>query len=94
MQKKLIYHALQEGLTNGIKHGGCRHFEFALYLEEDYLKFILHNDRIPYAAVPSGFGLSAMRERINHLGGTLELSPSYDSRSGSVLKILLPLKGA
>ncbi|RIX49323.1 sensor histidine kinase [Paenibacillus nanensis] len=89
--KKTVYHALQEGLTNGIKHGGSSLFFFTLRVEGDMLHFVLCNDGAPYTAVPYGFGLSAMKERIKHLGGSIELT-SLDNRYGSVLKIDIPLK--
>lgn len=91
LMKKTVYHALQEGLTNGIKHGGSKCFEFVLRMDGDTLRFALHNDGAPYTAVPYGFGLSTMKEKIRHLGGSIELSVS-DILGGSVLRIEIPLK--
>nr|WP_306812747.1 ATP-binding protein [Paenibacillus soyae] len=91
LMKKSVFHALQEGLTNGIKHGGSKQFDFALYMDEDVLLFALHNDGLPYTAAPYGFGLSAMKDKIKHLGGTIELAVS-DILGGSVLRIEIPMR--
>jgi len=74
MQQKVIYHALQEGLTNGIKHGRASRFEFTLSLHDRKLHFVLKNDGAPYERSAYGFGLSAMRERTAHIGGSMELA--------------------
>lgn len=92
MRKKTIYHALQEGITNGIKHGGCRQFHFSLQADGEWLTFLLYNDGVPVASVPRGFGLSSMHDRIRRLGGSVELRPSEDVLPGSVLKIRMPIR--
>ena len=40
---------------------------------------------------PLGFGLSAMRERVKHLSGTLAIAPA--SPWGTLLTIRIPLNG-
>ncbi|MBB3110285.1 signal transduction histidine kinase [Paenibacillus phyllosphaerae] len=90
--KKIIYHALQEGLTNGIKHGRCHRFDFKLYTDGDMIAFLLHNDGTPFAAVPDGFGLSTMRERIRLLGGSVEMSRAHGDPAGALLNIRIPLQ--
>lgn len=92
IHKKIIYHALQEGLTNGIKHGGGRRFRFSLKMDGPTLEFMLYNDGAPAIAVPYGFGLSAMNDRIRQLGGTVELSTADGSGTGALLVIRIPLK--
>lgn len=86
--KKTIYHALQEGLTNGIRHGGSKEFHFSLMPVGDRLEFRLQDYGIGARMIVMGFGLKAMRERVEQLGGNL----SVDSRPGQgcMLRIDLP----
>lgn len=86
--KKAIYHALQEGLTNGIRHGRSTEFRFSLEPVGEYLQFRLEDCGIGTSNIVMGFGLKAMKERVEQLGGSL----SIDSRpnQGCLLRIDLP----
>ncbi|MCZ8523984.1 MULTISPECIES: histidine kinase [Paenibacillus] len=90
LQKKVIYQALQEGLSNGMRHGESRRFSFRLAQEEQALHFLLTNDGRPYDGAPMGFGLTAMKERVRQLGGTLDLSAGEPD--GCRLAIVLPVE--
>lgn len=89
LYRKVVFHALQEGLTNGLRHGRGYRFQFRLEVVGDHLHFSLNNDGAPYEDAPFGFGLSAMKERVEHLGGSLrvEASPGW----GCALQIRLPV---
>lgn len=86
--KKTIYHALQEGLTNGIRHGESKEFHFSLMPVGYELEFRLQDYGVGARMIVMGFGLKAMRERVEQLGGSL----SVDSRPGQgcLLRIDLP----
>lgn len=88
LQKKVLYYALQEGLTNGIKHGGARRFVLELGAEGGAVRFALRNDGKPYAPVPRGFGLSTLHDRVAELGGTLAIGD--DGGRGAALEIRFP----
>ncbi|MBD0382618.1 ATP-binding protein [Paenibacillus sedimenti] len=90
MQKKVIYHALQEGLTNGIKHGKSSLFFFKLEYESDWVSFLLMDDGVPYTESPLGFGLTAMKEKVQHLGGTIRIGSA--SSGGCELGIMMPAR--
>ncbi|WP_158299603.1 ATP-binding protein [Paenibacillus antri] len=89
LYRKVVFHALQEGLTNGLKHGGGSAFAFRLYAENGQLRFSLKNNGAPYGDTPFGFGLTAMRERVVQLGGSLQVTdaPGW----GCDLRIVLPI---
>lgn len=87
-----LYRALQEGLTNGIRHGECSKFSFQLSVGDDSLRFRLANDGRVYEGSPYGFGLSAMRERVERLGGTFAIRANGES--GCMLAIDVPLSPA
>lgn len=86
--KKTIYHALQEGLTNGIRHGESKEFSFSLELVGSVLQFRLEDRGIGRSHIVMGFGLKAMKDRVEQTGGSL----SIDSRpsQGCLLRIDLP----
>ncbi|WP_235857695.1 GAF domain-containing sensor histidine kinase [Paenibacillus albiflavus] len=87
--KKAIYHALQEGLTNGIKHGDCDEFLFSLKIVQSELCFRLEDRGRGADTIIMGFGLKAMRERAHQLGGSLSIESKFDQ--GCILTIHLPL---
>lgn len=86
--KKVIYHALQEGLTNGIRHGGSREFHFHLENIGSILQFSLEDNGVGSDGIQMGFGLKAMKERVEQLGGSLHIV-SQPSK-GLLLRIDLP----
>ncbi len=87
LQKRVLYQALQEGITNGLKHSGSQHFRFSLRVDDTELAFLLMSDGRTYAPSAYGFGLKAMSERIGNLGGTMSISPG---QPGCVLRLTLP----
>ncbi|WP_078429652.1 7TM diverse intracellular signaling domain-containing protein [Alkalihalobacterium alkalinitrilicum] len=88
-QKKVIYYALQEGLTNGIRHGNSTHFHFTLQTKGSYLQFKLVDNGTGMEKVEFGFGLSAMRNRIHMINGDVSLNT--EKGKGCQLVITLPL---
>ncbi|WP_018886493.1 AAA family ATPase [Paenibacillus massiliensis] len=87
--KKVIYHALQEGLTNGIRHGHSTEFHFLLEEKEQRLLFSLLDNGRGLRGRPPGFGLRGMRERVEQLGGTMTIE---DARAGGCrLQLMIPL---
>lgn len=70
-QKKTIYHALQEGLTNGIRHGGSTEFHFSLRTVGSNIEFKLKDQGLGAEHIKMGFGLKAMKDRVEQLGGSL-----------------------
>ncbi|NGP45594.1 sensor histidine kinase [Bacillaceae bacterium SIJ1] len=88
-QELTVYRALQEGLTNGIKHGKSRSFQFVLRGVNENLHFQLDNDGTSPARIQYGFGLSTMEERIQALCGKLQLQ--IRPTGGMRLSFSLPL---
>lgn len=69
----VLYYALKEGLTNGIRHGGATWFSFTLRRLDGKLEFILEDNGHVVEPIVYGFGLNAMKERANGLGGWLSI---------------------
>lgn len=92
-QEKLIYRALQEGITNGIRHGRSRRFRFELKQAGSNVLFTLENDGLPYTPGAFGLGLAAMKEQAERWQGTfrIEAVSSAESSGGCRLSITLPI---
>lgn len=88
-QKNIVYLALREGITNGLKHGDSRLFELELHYDEPLLLFRLKNNGQPLGASKLGFGLHAMKQRVEHAGGWLKLTEAPDWNV--VIEIRLPV---
>ncbi|MBJ6361987.1 AAA family ATPase [Paenibacillus sp. GCM10012307] len=84
----VIYHALQEGMTNAIRHGDATIFHFVLRDEGQHLQFMLQDNGRGAEQVTPGFGLTAMTERVEALNGRLSIESSKDT--GFLLRITLP----
>lgn len=96
LAEQVLYHALQEGLTNGIRHARCSKFRFSVSSEDGWLKFLLRNDGLPYGTSMPGFGLSAMMERVQLLGGRMDIGSGQDADGtpvGCELVLTLPHSG-
>jgi signal transduction histidine kinase len=96
LAKQVLYHALQEGLTNGIRHGKCARARFSLRPSGRLLQFRLVSDGEPYGSSVPGFGLSSMMDRVKLLGGRVDVRSSVDAAGNPVgceLSIDLPLAG-
>jgi signal transduction histidine kinase len=84
-----IYRALQEGLTNGIRHGLSTYFHFSLTYHEEVLRFVLSDNGHPPLEIVYGYGLNAMKERVEDVGGTFSIR-NHGASGGVTLDIAIP----
>ncbi|UOE95274.1 sensor histidine kinase [Alkalihalobacillus sp. LMS39] len=76
-QSFAIYRAVQEALTNIMKHSSTREAEVMFESPGgSVFRFEVSNQAPPNPFFHEGYGLKAMRERIEQVGGTLEIE--YD----------------
>ncbi|MDF2921269.1 MAG: integral rane sensor signal transduction histidine kinase [Paenibacillaceae bacterium] len=91
VKEQALYRAVQEGLTNGIRHGGGTAFLVQLCTRQDEVQLLVQDNGT--GADPSelqpGFGLSSMEERVELLGGRMTIESSKDE--GFLLRIILPI---
>jgi signal transduction histidine kinase len=78
-----LYRAAQEALTNVARHSGADRVTLTLVYESDRVRLVVNDNgagREPalpeLAAAGTGYGLSAMRERVALLGGTVAAGPT------------------
>ncbi|MGM0882304.1 MAG: sensor histidine kinase [Bacillota bacterium] len=90
LHKNLIYFALIEGLSNGIRHGKSKRFTVSLRQSGNEWSFVLASEGIPYEGQPYGFGLQTMMEKTRLLGGKLDFRPN-EPEKGAILEIRMPL---
>ncbi len=89
-QAKALYRALQEGLTNGIRHGGGTAFVVKIKKEDESIKFLLQDNGKGCNKIIKGFGLMSMEERIKELGGILVAAS--EPEEGFMIDITIPLQ--
>ena len=83
MVQHAAYRAIQEGLTNVLKHAPTSHVQLRLQARGQHLEIEVRNTgssgaSAPLAATGSGLGLAGMSERIQATGGELSAGPLPD----------------
>ena len=90
--KNIVFSSLQEGLANGIRHGGSTAFLFKLLKKEDKVFFSLEDNGSGCGTLSPGFGLRAIRDRVYELKGSFNIS-SVEAE-GFELNFMLPFSKA
>jgi signal transduction histidine kinase len=86
-----VYRLVQEALTNVVKHARAERAEIRVAAEESSISVEVSDDGVgfdPDVRAP-GFGLMGMQERVELLGGRLELSSAFGR--GTTLRADLPV---
>ncbi len=86
----VLYRALQEGLTNALRHSNARHVRATLAFENGGARLTVSDDGegVP-EGTPPGFGLSGLRERAAALGGGMRTGNAPEG--GFALEVRLPV---
>jgi two-component system sensor histidine kinase UhpB len=87
-----IYRIVQESISNAVRHGRPRRIEVHVDRDEgDCIRVQVRDDGVglPAHIVPSGLGLTGMRERVLASGGELEVSAGAQGR-GVLVSARLP----
>jgi signal transduction histidine kinase len=89
-----VYRVIQEALTNITKHAHAKNVEIRLKKVARNLHCLVHDDGVGFdvfsvlsSTIHNGLGLIGMRERLNAVGGTLEI----DSLAGKGTDLLLKI---
>ena len=82
------YRIIQEGITNGLKHGHATAFVINLNITESVIKLAVIDNGRGCSGFNKGFGLSAMSERVSELGGSIEFENSVE---GFTINAELPI---
>ena len=86
-----LYRILQEALTNVARHAEATHVEVALTCDDHSLTLSVQDDGRGFDAQQQagGLGLAGMRERIDAIGGWLQVESELDV--GTTLTVHVPL---
>ncbi|GAE28868.1 sensor histidine kinase [Halalkalibacter hemicellulosilyticus] len=88
-QERTIYRALQEGITNGIRHGQSTIFNFQLTIDSDTITFRLEDNGTCPEKIQFGFGLTAMADRVASINGRMTVKQTENKHA--LLLLTLPL---
>lgn len=89
-----IYRVVQEGLINALRHAQASRVDIRLTCDSERLVVTISDDGVGLAADwsrPGHFGLRGLGERVENLGGTLEVANR--SSCGMRLRVEVPLVG-
>ena len=90
-----IYRALQESLTNIARHAGARQAWVSVGADNGEIFFEVEDDGRGIApadlAKTRSLGLKGMRERVDYLGGSIEVTRA--PRGGTRVRVRLPAQG-
>jgi signal transduction histidine kinase len=86
-----VYYTMSEALTNASKHAGATYVSVSLSVQEDTLHLSIRDDGIGGADPTLGSGLIGLSDRIQALGGTIELEspPGKGTRLDAEIPVCL-----
>jgi two-component system sensor histidine kinase UhpB len=85
-----LHRIVQEAVSNAVRHSGARHISIDCAQESTSVAISVHDDGSGIGErAGTGFGLSGMRERIETLGGTLDIASAPGQ--GTVITARLPV---
>ena len=70
----IVIHALQECLTNAVRHGRAKNITVALFEDDHNLRMTVTDDGIGSDEIIKGIGFAGMEERLEKVYGKLEIS--------------------
>jgi signal transduction histidine kinase len=83
-----VYYLVREALTNAHKHAGPASADVRVEVSSGFVEVVVRDDGRGGASERPGGGLAGLRDRVDELGGTLELrSPPG---MGTTLRALIP----
>lgn len=96
----LVFRILREVLTNVVKHAQASRVDISLSRDDHHLLVQVADDGIGFSSVKmaassmsfSGYGLFSIKERLGHMGGSLDIDSRPDH--GTLVTISIPLAEA
>ena len=90
-EDRIVYRLIQEALTNVLKHANASHVELSATEAEGAIRILVSDDGDGFdtTSATAGRGLRGMRERIELLGGEIEVTSSND---GTKITASVPLQ--
>jgi two-component system, sensor histidine kinase len=100
--KTLIFRVIRELAINVIKHAQARHLDISITQQNGQLKICVSDDGIGFnpedaeftSAQQGGYGLFSIKERVTHMGGTVDIQSCPGQGAQVVLQLPCPHKTA
>lgn len=70
--KNIVYRTIQEGITNGLKHGKASEFNIYINMNDNGIRFIVENNGLGCREPVKGNGLLGIEERVYVLNGSIQ----------------------
>jgi signal transduction histidine kinase len=86
-----VFRCVQEALTNAVRHADAANIYLAIQVDAGGVVVTARDDGRGADDLRAGHGLSGLRERVEGMGGTLELEAP--AGRGLTLRALLPTRG-
>lgn len=75
-QTHVLFRCVQEAITNTLKHARAHRLWVEFGNDQDGITLVLRDDGKSTPSLVIGHGLNGMRERLESVGGTLEIAPT------------------
>ncbi|THF84286.1 sensor histidine kinase [Cohnella fermenti] len=91
--RQTVLRVIQESMTNALKHGKASQLQLELRFSESALRLLIRNNGKPIDKLEYGFGLTAMHQRVERLGGSLVVSSDAGTPATTEVRCEIPLNG-
>ncbi|MEY2451924.1 MAG: hypothetical protein QOD92_1498 [Acidimicrobiaceae bacterium] len=86
------YYVVSEGLTNAAKHAQASVVDVAVHVDDGSVRVAIHDNGVGGADPRRGSGLVGLRDRVEAVGGTLDVTSSAEN--GTTLHATIPIAPA
>ena len=83
-----MYHILQEGLTNAVRHGNASKIWVQISFADESIAFCIKDNGTGAVTIKEGYGMKGIRERVHALGGSVE----FKSKDGFFVEGIIYLE--
>lgn len=85
----VVLRCVQEGVTNAVRHAGAQRVDVEVRASAEEVLVVVRDDGRGAVGLVEGTGLRGMRERVDALGGSVDVMPGA-AGTGLTLRVRLP----
>jgi signal transduction histidine kinase len=87
-----VYYAVSEALTNALKHAHATEVRVDIHVEDDAILVSVHDDGVGGADLGGGSGLIGLRDRVEPLGGDVQITSPPGQGTSLLIRIPMPIE--
>ena len=87
-KEDILFRIIQESITNALRHGGATQLDIQLFVSNNDLHLIIHDNGIGCQDIHYGFGLKQMQERVTIINGKIK----FNGENGFLTEVCIPLE--